>query len=297
MSYKAITIYTPEGSTPHIAAADDAFIHDSLAGGRSGILGSLCCQRVDNTTVRLSGGGVSNMGYVMYIPNGATHDLTVETGTQSLMRYDLVVSHFQRGSGDTADTHTFKIVQGTASASPADPKLMTSSLLSAGDINQTALFRVVLNGLSIERIELIAPSVSAQEYIKCCASDSEITPVSGEITQIDLSAYDTIASGRCLSVENGAVVCAVDGVVEIAGSVYMKGTADPQKYYGCYVMQNGVELTPGIRPAVLYGAVSTPLQMVSVSAGDIITLHCRTDAESGSCLGGHSSTWLTVRYI
>lgn len=297
MSYKAITIYTPEGSAPHISAADDAFIHDSLAGASSGVLGGLVCKKVDDTTVRLSGGGVSNRGYVMYIPSGTSHDLTVEAGTQSLRRHDLVVAQFTKGGGDTADAHIFRIVKGTASVAPSDPSLLTSYLIESGNVNQIALFRIIINGLAIESVELVAPSLAAGEYIKCCGAVGEIVPNSGEITRIKLTAAGGVAKGRCLSVSNGAIICGVDGIVEVAGSVYMQGTANPEKYHACYVMKNDTELTPGIRPAVLYGAVSTPSQFVQVSAGDTLTLHCRTDAADGKCIGTNSATWLSVKYI
>ena len=64
MGQKAITIYTPEGTAAHIAAEDDAFIHRCMLGAESGILDALSCVKVDDNTVRLSGGGVSNCGYI-----------------------------------------------------------------------------------------------------------------------------------------------------------------------------------------------------------------------------------------
>ena len=68
MSQKAITIQTPDWEIPHITADDDAFIYASLAGVQSGILGDLTCVKVDNNTVRLSGGGVMNRGHILRIP-------------------------------------------------------------------------------------------------------------------------------------------------------------------------------------------------------------------------------------
>lgn len=295
MSYKAITIYTPEGTTPHITAQDDAFIHRSLAGGRSGILGGLQCIRVDDTTVRLSGGGALNKGYVIWVPDGLSCDLTADTGTQSLRRHDIVAAEFIRGGGAAADTHVFKIIKGAASTEPADPVLTTSDLLSAGSVSQLALFRIVLNGLSIEDIQPIAPLVNTPEYI-CCGGVSNVSCEDGVITKVAVTDSGAIGELRSFKVQDGAVRCEVDGVVEVSGSVHMQGTPSPDKYYGCYIKHNESELTPGIRPAVLYGAVSAPPQLVRVSAGDTITLFCRTSAESGMCVGSNSSTWLRVRY-
>jgi len=234
---------------------------------------------------------------VLHIPKGTSYDLTVDDGTQSLRRYDLVISEFTKGGSGEADTHVLRILKGVASASPADPELVRSALTTQGSVNQLALFRLVMNGLAIEEIQLVAPSVATGEYIRCKGTDATITPTTGEIKQVLLTSGSMISNGRCLSVKNGAVVCAVDGVVEVCGSVYMQSEANPEHYHACYIKQNDVELTPGIRHAVLYGAVSTPAQMVAVKAGDVFTLHCRTSAVNGHCLGGNNTTWMWVRYI
>ncbi len=170
MSYKAITRYTPAGTTPHIAAQDDAFIFDCLLGGRSGILGALTCTKVDDNTVRLSGGGASNGGYIIYIPSGETHELSISNGTQGQKRYDIVAAEFTKGGGEEADNHVFTVIEGTpSSAHPIDPQLEQSELISYGDVRRLGLFRVALNGLSIEsitpltqRVEVV-PSVAVSE--------------------------------------------------------------------------------------------------------------------------------------
>lgn len=153
MSYKAITVYTPAGSDPHIAAEDDAFIYDSIFAGTSGRLGGLSCARVNDNTVRLSEGGAANRGYILRIPAGNTHDLAVTSGSQGLSRHDLVVARFTRGGSDTADIHEFAVVEGIPSDQPTDPELTTSQLLMYGDVNEVALFRIVLSELTIAYVE------------------------------------------------------------------------------------------------------------------------------------------------
>ncbi len=297
MSYKAITIYTPPDSPPHISAEDDAFIYNSLVGGRSGIFGSLTCTIVNDTRVRLGGGGVINKGYVMYIPSGTTHELTVDEGTQSLSRHDLVVAEFIKGGGSDADLHRFKIIKGTPSAAPADPPLTTSPLLSKGDTCQMAIFRIVIDGYTLRRIEPLVQNLSQTDYIRCKAVSGTVTPTDSEITQVPLTQTGAIISGSNLSVSEGRIKCAINGVVEVCGSTYMTGTADAESYFGCYVLHNNTELTPGMRSANQDAAVSTPPDIVSVSAGDTLTLCCRTNCANGACLGNNVATWLSVKYI
>lgn len=160
MSQKAITIYTPSGSEPHISADDDAFIHHSLLGGRSGMLGKLVCTRVDDNTVRLSGGGVSNRGFILRVPEGECYDLTVENGAAGVNRIDIVAARFTKGGADNADKHEFTVIRGTSAAEPVPPALVSGELASIGDICELALFHVRLSGTSIESITPVCADAS-----------------------------------------------------------------------------------------------------------------------------------------
>ena len=297
MSYKAITIFTPAGTEPHITAEDDAFIHDSLLGGRSGILGSLSCTKLSNTSIRLAGGGVSNGGYILYIPKNESHELAVAAGTQSLRRHDLVVAEFRKGGGAEADSHVFKVIKGTASADPSDPALTQSDLLTAGSVRQLALFRLVIDGVSLSAVERVAPSASAGDYLCCKGSGGTIEASQTASTKVPVTTTDALRRGNCLEAVEGGIKCLADGVAEVCGSVYMSGTPDASKFHGCYLMKNNAELTPGIRAAVMEGAVCAPSQLVRVEAGDVITLGCRSTLADGVCIGGNAATWLSVRYI
>lgn len=179
MAQKALTIYTPVGVDPHISAQDDAFIRRSIQRCESGILGQLKCAVVNNNTVCLSEGGASNRGYILWIPDGDTLDLTINTGTQGLGRYDLVVAEFVKGGGDTADELSFKVVVGTPSVTPSDPDIVTSSMLRTGDINQIALFRVKLDGININSVERVAPYANGSADMGVISVDGAIGTKAG----------------------------------------------------------------------------------------------------------------------
>lgn len=152
MGQKAITIYTPPDAEPHITAEDDAFIHRALTGAYFGILGDLTCTKVDNNTVRLSGGGVSNHGYIIWIPEGETCELAIDNGTAGYDRVDLIVTEFTKGGGTIADAHSFKIIKGSNVATGSDfeiPSFTSSNLLNTGDINQLPVYMVVVRGTEI----------------------------------------------------------------------------------------------------------------------------------------------------
>ena len=153
MGQKAITIYTPSGTAAHITAEDDAFIHRCVLGGNSGIIGSLSCVRVDDNTVRLSGGGMSNRGYILWIPDGETLELSVDAGSAGYNRVDTVAAVFTRGGGDAADTHVFSVIKGTPVTGTASaPSLTSSQLLSQGSVNQAAVFYINISETEITSV-------------------------------------------------------------------------------------------------------------------------------------------------
>lgn len=161
MGQRAITIYTPESTDPHITADDDAFIYRMLFGADSGILGGLTCVKVNDNTVRLSGGGVSNRGHILRIPDGETLELTVNSGTAGYKRYDSIVAEFVRGGGNDADEYQIKAVQGTAvTGTPAVPTMTTTGLLNKGNVNQVELFRLYFSGTSLLDIIQIAQNLT-----------------------------------------------------------------------------------------------------------------------------------------
>lgn len=160
MGQRAITIYTPPTASPHITADDDAFIYKSLLGGKDGILGDMTCVKVDNNNIQLSGGGVSNRGHILRIPDDEVLNLNISTGSAGYRRFDSVVAEFVKGGGDVADSYEIKVVQGTAAAAtPSAPTLTTSELLNTGDINQIELYRVYINEVTLSTITQIAENI------------------------------------------------------------------------------------------------------------------------------------------
>ena len=158
MAQKAITIYTPPQTAPHINAEDDAQLHRGLLGG-SGILmadNNLALTKVDDNTVRMASAMFSNQGYMISVQGGASIDLAVDSGTGGAYRHDLVVAHFVRGGGESPDTHVFEIVKGTEAASAAaaeDPTLIQNDLAAGGAERQEPVWRILIAGTSITAVE------------------------------------------------------------------------------------------------------------------------------------------------
>ena len=161
MGQKAITIYTPSSAGAHIHAEDDAQLNRARFGGSGIILADnkLACTIVNENTVRLASGQYSNQGYMIAVTGGSTADIAVDSGTAGEFRHDLLVAEFVRGGGDTADTHTFTVIKGTPAGSESaavDPELVQDDLSTGGSTRQEALYRLIINGTTLARIERVA---------------------------------------------------------------------------------------------------------------------------------------------
>lgn len=166
MAQKAITIYTAAGEAPHIAASDDAAIFRAVFGSASGITDAdnrMACTRVNDTTVKIDTGVLSNQGFMLRVD--APIDLAVDMGQAGYFRRDLVVAEYVIGGGLTSDTHVIKIIKGTQTtteATAADPALVQDDLTtgSAGNKRQEPLYRLKISGTTLGVVvERIAPYI------------------------------------------------------------------------------------------------------------------------------------------
>ena len=164
MAQKAITIYTPPETDPHIFAEDEAQ-HNRARFGGSGITQAdnlLACTKVDNNTIKLDSGLYCLQGYMLSVSGGTTQNLEVDSGTVGQYRKDLVVAEFVRGGGVTPDTLEFKIIKGDSNLSESaaqDPALTQNDLSAGGGTRQEAVYRIRIGGTVIDGITQVAPFV------------------------------------------------------------------------------------------------------------------------------------------
>lgn len=162
MSQKAVVINLPEEAEANFYAEDMASILNGLLGGASGILPTgerLAASKVDNNTVRLASGDYANQGYILRIPGGETIDLKIANGTQDLKRYDLIVAEFTRSA--EGESHVLKVVQGVPALNPTEPKLTAGDLNSGAELCQEAVYKITINGLTLESIARIAKIIGS----------------------------------------------------------------------------------------------------------------------------------------
>ena len=178
MALKAITINTDTAQDPHIYAIDDAEIFNSIIGGE-GVHNweeNFAAEIIDNNTVRIKSGVLNIQGHFARTGKEEYTDITIENGSQTLNRNDLIVAEFRTDSG--IDNIGFKVIKGESSEYAEDPGYVQEDLLSNGLVRQLPLYRVVINKLVLESLQpmfsplpTLAQLTDMQEEIEQLNSD------------------------------------------------------------------------------------------------------------------------------
>ncbi len=108
---------------------------------------------VNNNTINLSSGMVVMCGARAVTGYGKTEVLTIENGTSGYKRSDIIVAEYSKDNESLVESVTVKVVKGTLGSDYSDPELVTGDIRAGATKRQMALYRVKVNGLSIEAVE------------------------------------------------------------------------------------------------------------------------------------------------
>ena len=108
---------------------------------------------VNNNTINMSSGMVVMCGARAVTGYGKTEVLTIENGTSGYKRADIIVAEYSKDNETLVESVTVKVVKGTLGSAYSDPALVTGDIRAGATKRQMALYRVKVNGLSIETVE------------------------------------------------------------------------------------------------------------------------------------------------
>lgn len=116
---------------------------------------------VNNNTINLSSGMVVMNGARAVTGYGKTETLTIENGTSGYKRADIIVAEYSKDNETLVESVTVKVVKGTLGSAYSDPALVTGDIRAGATKRQMALYRVKVNGLSIEAVEKMWTAAAA----------------------------------------------------------------------------------------------------------------------------------------
>lgn len=111
------------------------------------------CEIINNNEIVIKDGIFITQGRRGVIKKGTTEKCTIENGNQGVSRNDLIVMEYRKDLETLCESHSLKVIKGTAGVEPRDPEITTGNI-PAGEIkHQMKLYRVRIEGINIVAVE------------------------------------------------------------------------------------------------------------------------------------------------
>lgn len=201
-------LVTGYAGKPHVTAADHAALLAALFGTSNFVLDTaerFAATVLSNNLIEIAAGDLLLQGRHARL-NGGTVSLTIETGTVDMLRSDLIVARYERNSTDGVESVNLAVIKGTAAAqTPEDPAIVSGDILSGQDlIADMPLYRVVINGLSIEAVQ---PLFTVLYALPAAVAENTASAAAAQNAADSASALAAKAAALGLSLYRAAVLC------------------------------------------------------------------------------------------
>ena len=186
---KGITINTDPAAEAHIYAEDDAAIYQSIVGSDGVMMiGQQCeSQVISNNKVRVKDGVIVVGGHFARIQYGDYIDCEIANGQSGRNRNDIIIAKFITTGTGGIDTYTLEVKQGASTTGSAtDPTLTQNNLYESGKIREMPLYRVVIKGLSITKVEKMFESIPTIPMLNTYLSELQLYHDKKMLTPTDL---------------------------------------------------------------------------------------------------------------
>ena len=111
---------------------------------------------IGNNTIRMYDGKLMNNGAAAGIPAGEYIDFLLPNTSAGMKRNDLIVFQYSKDPSTLVESGSFVVIQGTeTSGTPTDPTLTEGDLLAGDTFDQMALWRVKVEGTTINAPECV----------------------------------------------------------------------------------------------------------------------------------------------
>ena len=173
------------GANPHITAQQLRDTYVGIFGDDTHILdvgSKMAATIVSATEVEIADGVLVAQGCTSCINYGQTESLTIQNGTQGMLRKDLIVAQYMKSTGFGVESMSLAVKRGTpAASSPALPAYTTGSIADGDTLVEFPLYVVNLDGINITSVERLVDIVSVKGNIDSLTE--RMTEVEGNIPE------------------------------------------------------------------------------------------------------------------
>lgn len=174
------------GANPHITAQQLRDTYVGIFGSDTHILdvgSKMAATIVSATEVKIADGVLIAQGCTASINYGQTESLTIQNGTQGMLRKDLIVAQYMKSTRFGTESMSLTVKRGTpASYSPALPACTTGSIADGDTMAEFPLYVVNLNGINITSVQRLVDVVSIKGGIDDLAD--RVTAVEADLRAV-----------------------------------------------------------------------------------------------------------------
>ena len=199
----ATELVTGYAGTPHVSSDDAGRCWAGVVGSDCYILPTmqqLACTVQSANSVAVAPGDAIMYGRHVTVTSNET--LTIDSGSMGMKRHDVVGFRYAKDSGTSVESAALEVIKGTPAATPSDPTLPSGDILAGATDAFMPLWRVVLDGLSIDDVQPMALTVVTLE---------DATADNGVLSHV------TIGTGQAsISVDGSAVFTLNNGLLRLS---------------------------------------------------------------------------------
>lgn len=159
-----MNIITGYGGQPHIYPHHDRETNIGIFGDGTHILdvgSQMAATVISANEVQIADGLLVAEGCTAEVARGTTESMTIENGSQGMLRTDLIVARYTKAAGTAVEAMELAVIKGTPTASnPATPEYNTGLIADGDSPVDFPLYKVNINGISITSVERLADVVN-----------------------------------------------------------------------------------------------------------------------------------------
>ena len=165
-----MNIITGYGGQPHIYPHHDRETNIGIFGSGTHFLdvgSKMAATVISANEVQIADGVVICEGCTAEVARGTTESMTIENGSQGMLRTDLIVARYTKTAGTAVEAMELAVIKGTPAASnPATPAYNTGLIADGDSPVDFPLYKVNLDGISITSVDALVDTMSVAGMIE-----------------------------------------------------------------------------------------------------------------------------------
>ena len=191
MSTNLITGYAGKA---HITSGGDGAVNAALFGKGRYVLDigeRFSYEIISNNLIRIKSGYAINQGRKIELSVNDYEELIIDNGLQGVKRCDLIAVTYEKNLETGIETAVMNVIKGTSGDDYLDPEHTVGNILKGDAKDDFLLYRVKINGLSIESVEKLFEV--RKSLIESDTAENTTTFTSSDVADGSASAWTNVS--------------------------------------------------------------------------------------------------------